>query len=258
MGSYSTPILTGGGPAQQSIYEVVAGTVGRHAAGTRAVLEDGRAFYYSCNRSVAIDCGNLVMGSQVSVDFDDLATNTAALGDTVVNVTPVGTKTYAANELAGGYLSINTPGELNNGRTYRIERHAATTAATAFDLYLSDPIREEAFAAGTTATIVANPWSAVLIAAAGAAHFVAGATVIDIPAGSTTPQWFWAQTWGVCTVAADVAGDVLGHSIVSGTTQAGSYIGFVDAAADVPQIVGVNLFTSVDADFMPVFLQIAP
>lgn len=257
---FSNPILTGGGPSSQSIFDLA--TTPRHAPGTRGMLPDGRVFYYACNRSTAIDAGNLIMGSQVSVDFDDLATNTAALGATVVNVTPVGTKTYVENELAGGYLSINSDGASNNsgnvGRTYRISHHAATSAATAFDLYLSDAIREEAFVAGTTATVVANPWSSVAIAAAGAAHFVAGATVIDVSAGSTTPQWFWAQTWGVCTVAADVAGDVLGHSIVSGTTQPGSYIGFVDGAADVPQIVGVNLFTSVDADFMPVFLQIAP
>ena len=87
---------------------------------------------------------------------------------------------------------------------------------------------------------------------------MAGASVADVPAGSTDVQYTWVQTWGVCTLPADVVSDVVGHSIVSGTTQAGSFIGFVDAAGDVPQIIGVNLATTVDADFQPVFLTIAP
>ena len=152
---YHNPIITGGGPSQQSIYEST--TSQRHPLGTRGQLPDGRSFYYTANRGAAIDCGTLVQGNQVSVDFDDLAINTAALGDTVINVTPVGTKTYAENELQGGYLSINTPAVLNAGRTYRISSNPATEAATAFNLVLDEPIREEAFAAGTTATVVPNP-----------------------------------------------------------------------------------------------------
>lgn len=255
MGSYSTPILTGGGPAQQSIHETV--TTPRHDIGTRGMLADGRSFYYACNRGAAIDAGHLVSAAAISVDFDDLATNTAAKGDTVVNVTPVGTATYAANQLQGGYLSINS-GTTGAGRTYRIRKNPATTAATAFDLTLDDPIADEAFNADTTATVVPNPFSSVALLDVSAANVTIGATVIDVPAGSTTPVYFWVQTWGVCTVRADVAGDIVGHSIVEGTTQDGSFIGFVDAAADVLHPIGVNMFTTVDDDYMPVILQIMP
>lgn len=253
--SNQNPILTLGGPSAQSIYTVTEEP--RHELGTRAVLEDGRSFYYACNRSSAIACGLLLGSSPVSVDFDDLATNTAALGDTTVNVTPVGTKTYAKDELVGGYLCINTPGVANDGRTYRITSNPATTAATAFDLTIEGGVREEAFAAGTTATVVPNPWSAVVVSPTGAS-VVVGATVVDVPDGSTDPQYFWAQTWGVATILAGAAGDIIGHSLVKGTGGAGETLGFVDAAADVTQIIGVNMFTSVDADYMPVFLQIAP
>lgn len=254
--SQVTPVLMNGIGGKQDIYTAV--TDQRHPLGTAGRLLDGRAYRYACNRGAAIDAGTLVQGAQISVDFDDLATNTAALGATTVNVTPVGTATYAENQLQGGYLSINTPAVANAGRTYRIGGNPATTAATAFDLTLSEPIRDEAFAAGTTATVVPNPWSATVIAAAGAAHFVAGAVNFDVGAGSTTPQYFWCQTGGHTTLPADVVGDVIGHSIVSGTTLTGSFIGFVDAAGDVPQIIGVNLIgNTVDGDYSPVFLNIA-
>ena len=252
--SFLNPIITGGGPSQQSVHSWV--TDARHRVGTRAVLPDGRSFYYSANRGSAVSAGSMVAATGISVDFDDLATNTAAEGATVVNVTPVGTATYTANELQGGYLSINS-GTTGAGRQYVIESHPATTAATAFDIVLADPIVDEAFNANTTATVVPNPWSDIVVAPTGAA-FCVGAAISDIPAGTSNVQYGWVQTWGSATVLSGADGDVVGHTLVKDTGAAGGTLGFVDAAADVTQFIGVNRFTSVDADFMPVFLTIAP
>lgn len=252
--SYETPILTGGGPAQQTIYETV--TDARHEVGTRGCMQDGRVFYYAENRSTAIGVGLLISAAPISVDYDDLATNTAAVGDTSVTVTPVGSATYAANQLAGGFLSINS-GTTGLGTQYKIKGHAAIAAATATAIDLHDPIRV-AFNANTTATVVPNTYGGIVVAPTGAA-FVAGATQYAIPVGSDSdPIYSWVQTWGPATILAGAAGDIVGHSLVKGTGGAGETLGFVDAAADVAQIVGVNRFTSVDADYMPVFLQIAP
>lgn len=253
--SYSNPAITSGGTSGQSIWE--ARTTPLHEVGTRGVLDDGRVFYYACNRGVAIDAGHLISGAAISGDFDDLATNTALRYATVVNVTPVGSATYAANQLAGGWLSINS-GTTGAGRQYKIKSHPATAAATAFDVTLWDALADEDFNANTTATVVPNLYSSVALLDVSGTNVVAGATNFDIPAGSTDPQYFWAQTWGNATVRADVAGDIVGHSIIEGATQDGSFIGFVDAAADVLHPIGINLFVTVDDDYMPVILQIMP
>lgn len=253
--SYTNPIITGGGASDQSIYQEV--TVPRHPVGTRAQLPDGRVFYYATNRGTALAAGVLTKAAEISVDFDDLATNTAAVGDTSVNVTPVGSATYAANELAGGYLSINS-GTTGAGMTYKIKSHAATSAATAFDINIEGQI-EVAFNANTTATVVPNLWSECVIADANETHLVNGATPIAVSAGTDAdPYYFWAQTWGFATVLADAAAIAIGQSVQTGTGTAGAFEAAAEAAGTLNQIIGVNLFTTVDADYMPVFLQIAP
>lgn len=253
--SYTTPRLTNGMSAGQSIYETR--TTPLHNPGTRAVLPDGRVFYYSVNRTNAIlAAGKLTKMAEVSVDFDDLATNTAVVGDMVVNVTPVGTATYAANELAGGYLSINS-GTTGLGTQYRISHHVATTAATAFDLYLSEPIRV-AFNADTTATVVPNPWSDCVITDADETQLVNGVAPFAVPVGSdSAPVYFWNQTWGVATVLGNGT-PAIGQAVSVGATTAGSFDAAAEGAGTVNQIIGTVLYTSVSADYTPIFLTIAP
>ncbi len=255
MSNFVSPIISGGGPSGQSIYE--ERTAAAHPVGTRAVLPDGRVYYYAINRGTALGAGVVTKAAEISVDFDDLATNTAAVGDTSVNVTPVGTATYAANELAGGYLSINS-GTTGAGMQYTIKSHAATAAATAFDLNIWGQV-EVVFNANTTATVVPNPWSECVIADADETHLVNGVTPIAVTAGTdAAPYYFWAQTWGVATVLADAAGIAIGQSVQTGTGTAGAFEAAAEGVGTIPQVVGVNLFTTVDADYMPVFLQIAP
>lgn len=252
--SFTNPVITGGGASAQSIFDTT--TTARHRVGTRGQTVDGRSFYYAENRSTALVSGVLLAAPAISVDFDDLATNTATVGATSVNVTPVGTAVYAVNQLAGGFLSINS-GTTGAGTQYIIKSHPVTTAATAFDIQLEDPIRV-AFNADTTATVVPNPYGGVVVSPTGAA-FVVGATQIAVGTGTdAAPIYFWAQTWGHATILAGAALDVVGHALVKGTGGTGETLGFVDAAADVSQIIGINRFTSVDADYMPVYLQIAP
>jgi len=252
--SYETPILTAGVPSAQSIYETV--TDARHEVGTRGCLTDGRVFRYAENRSTAIAVGLLVASPAISVDYDDLATNTAAVGDTSVTVTPVGSATYAANELVGGFLCINS-GTTGAGHQYRITGHAAIAAATATAINC-EPIRV-AFNADTTATVVPNAYGGVTVAPTTVATVV-GATQYPIPVGTDAdPVYSWVQTWGPASVAAGAAGDVIGHTLVKDTTTAGEFLGFVDGATDVTQIIGTNrLGVTISADYTPIFLTIAP
>lgn len=254
--SYETPILTAGNPSDQRVWQVVE--TARHDVGTRGSLRDGRVFYYSAFRGgSAVPSGNLLSNAPVSVDFDDLAIATLTVGATSASITPAGSQTYALNELVGGFMQVNSGAAGNDGRQYRITGHAATSAATAFTVEF-EAIREEDFVAATTVTIVPNPYSSVTISSA-VTSLCVGATTSDIPVGSTNVQYFWAQTWGVACVLSGAADDILGHQLELHTTD-GSTVGVVDTAGttDQAQVIGTNLFTSVSADFMPVFLQIAP
>lgn len=252
--SYFNPILTGGQASNQSIYQTV--TEARHTPGTRGATADGRVFYYAENRSTAIAVGLLVSTPAISVDYDDLATNTAGVGDTTVTVTPVGSATYVANQLVGGFLSVNS-GTTGAGTQYRILSHPAIAAATATAITI-EPIRV-AFNADTTATVVPNQYGGIVVAPTGVA-VVCGATQVAIPVGTdAAPVYSWVQTWGQATVQTSAAGDVIGHTMVKSTATAGNALGFVDAAADVTQIIGVNrLGVSIAADYTPIFLTIMP
>ena len=254
--SFTNPILTTGTASNQPSWEVV--DEARHDPGTRATTQDGRSFYYACSRSASlIPAGNLLSNAPVDVDFDDLAIGTLTVGATSAAITSGSgsAKTYAANELVGGFMQTNS-GTTGQGRQYRITANPAVASATATTIEF-EAIREEDFNANTTVTIVPNPYSSVTISAA-VTSLCIGVTSVDVPVGSTDPQYFWAQTWGVGCVLSGASGDILGHALILHTTD-GASIGLVDGSSgDEPQIIGTNLFTSVSADFMPVFLQIAP
>ncbi len=259
--SYETPILTAGNPSDQPIWEVVEDS--RHDIGTRGQTRDGRSFYYSVFRGgTAIPAGNLLSNAPVDIDFDDLAIATLTVGATSASITSGSgsSKTYAANELVGGFMQVNSGAAGNDGRQYRITGHPVIASATAVTIEF-EAIREEDFVAATTVTLVPNPYSSVTISAA-VTSLCVGATLSDIPIGSTNPQYFWAQTWGVACVLSGASSDILGHTLILHTTD-GSSVGQIDlngggGGVDQPQQIGTNLFTSVGADFMPVFLQIAP
>lgn len=241
------PVLQNGMGSPQGIWE--AGSDQHHAIGTRASLNDGRVFYYARNSGAAIVAGNLLSSEAVSAQNEDIATNTAAIGDTSVTVTS-GSATYGANDFAGGYLVvIDDTGE---GITYKIAGHPAIAATTSVAITLVDPIYV-AFGANTTACLVKNPWMDLVIAPTGQSHMSAGVSQVAVDAGTATKQYFWCQTWGVSAAWQDEASGI-GVLLTSGATA--GQVEAQDAVAE--HIVGVNLFTGTAGENQPVFLTIAP
>lgn len=245
------PILTNGLATSQGIYDVETSEV--VPVGTRAALGDGRVYYYARSSSSAIlAAGAMNRMPAVSVDHDIIAITTQVVGDTTIGVTPVGTAVYTANSLAGGFITIHT-GTTGAGIAYKIKSNPLTVAATEYTVTLYDPIAV-AIHADCTATVTQNPWMDVLISATGVAQTFAGVSNIAVPAGDTTAQYFWCQTWGVCAVKHDLAtatgGVVSGGATVAGEVQV--------SATDGSQALGVNLFTAAASAFNPTFLTIAP
>lgn len=245
------PVLYNGHSQEQSIWETRTSPV--VDVGTRGSLEDGRVFYYARNSGAAIVAGQLLMSEIVSGDMDNLAVTATAVGSKTVNVTPDGTATFGLNDLQGGYMVVNdVDGE---GITYKIAGNPATTAATAFDLTLKDGINV-ALTANSQVTLMKNPWMDTVIAAAAKAHMAAGVSQVAVGAGTTDPQYFWCQTWGV-SAGWDDAATAIGSPLQSGTT-AGQFELLTEGAGAAGHSIGVQLFTGVATEYYPKFLQIAP
>jgi hypothetical protein len=249
------PYLTNGRQSSQSIWEVSQGSTdlssGLHPVGTRAALEDGRVFYYARNRSTALVAGNLLSAELQTAEFADLATADGVVaGDTTITPT-LGATAVTVNEYAGGYAIVND--DTGEGKTYTIKSHPLATGTAAVVLTLDDPVNVT-FGAGTSITMMKNLWGDVIISPAAAAHVAVGVSNVAVPLGSTNPQYFWCQTWGICSVWQDEI-SAIGALVGSGPDTAGQ-VGIYNSGTE--QIVGVNTWTTVAGENNPIFLTIAP
>lgn len=241
------PVLVNGQSSNVGIRDT--GSTASLTVGTKGILDDGRVFYYARNSGIAIVAGQLLTQELASVENDDLACNTAALGATSVLVTP-GTVAQVANAFAEGYMVIND--DTSEGLTYKISGHDAISASTEFTLNLREPLLL-VFGAGTTVTLVKNPWADVVIAPTAQAHICAGISQVAVAAGSSTVQFFWCQTWGMTCCESDAASGI-GTNLMSGATAGRSET----ATAIGDQNIGVQVSVGVDNEFNAIFLTIAP
>jgi len=246
---YETPILTAGGASNQTIREAV--TSPRHDVGTRGQTSDGRVFYYTrTSDSNILAAGQLVMSERIIAAHANLTVPDAvAVGATSVAVTLGSGESLVKDAYQGGYLVINdVDGE---GRTYRISGNAATSSSTAATFDLSDEI-ETALTTSSQATVLKNPWADVVEAAAGHVHFACGVPQFAVPAGNSTAQYFWAQTWGISALEDDAT------TAEGAVLQSGSTAGQVEVGDGAAQPIGVQLYPGVATEYYPKFLTIAP
>jgi hypothetical protein len=244
------PVLNNGLATTQGIMDIVTDPLLK--VGTRASLTDGRVYYYARQTaSGAIVAGNILqveIGDQAYLD--NIVTGTHAVGDMAIDLTPTTGKTWDANEFAEGYVCIDTA-TTGAGTTYKIKSHGAVSSATLFSAELYDPI-QVAVHSDATSTVVKNPWMDVIIASNTVAYMPAGVANIAIPAGDSTAQYFWCQTWGMAAVTSG-ATSVSGELLMVDTTTAGETL---KQTAGIP-IVGINMFTAANATWCPTFLQIS-
>ncbi len=236
----------GDSASDQDIYE--SRSTASHKVGTRGFLDDGRVYYYSRIGAADLDPGKLAMAEVIAATQANLAVTATTVGSKVVNVTP-GAVTHNANVFAEGYLCVNdVAGE---GHTYKIRNHPAIASATAFDLTLYDEI-QVALTASSQVTLVKNPWADVVVAAAGKVHMAVGIPQVAL----TAAEYGWIQTWGV-TCGLDNAATAIGDSLQSGTDEGKIEVG-AEGAGTLGALIGVQLYTGVDTEYYPKFLQIAP
>ena len=244
------PILYNGLGSPQDVW--TSRTDAQHPVGTRGFLNDGRVYYYARqSASGAIVASNLLSAEVASVDFDLMVTGTHAAGSKTINITPVGTKTYAKDELAGGFVCIQTA-TTGEGIAYKIRNHIAIAATTATDIYLVDEVNV-LIDSGATSTVVKNVWMDPVVAPTSSQGVPAGVSNVAVAAGDTTARFFWCQTWGPACVTAGSASAV-GDALMNDSSTAGETL---IATAGNP-VVATAYSLGANGEFVMAYLTIAP
>jgi hypothetical protein len=222
-----------------------------HRVGTRAVSDDGRVFRYVKAGAADLVAGNVIQSSAIVANHLANTPPAVAVGAKSFTYTP-GATAGAANLYANGFLQVDTtPG---NGYTYSVEGHAAITSATAFTLFLKDPI-QVALTTSSRVGLIANQYSGVIqlpvTTATGTIVGVAGYII-------TAAQFGWIQTWGLASVLT-TGTPALGAMVMGPGTAAGAAQVVVAAGTlIVAQIIGHMAQVGVDGKNNFVHLRINP
>ncbi len=210
--------------------------------GTLRILEDGRKFRYAKAGALLAAGQATAMGAVDSEHIDCLVAASNSSG-TQIEVTVSAGVVLAADALAGGYLQVNDG--LLEGRTCRIDSSTALAVdGTSITLSLVDRMVD--YDGTTEVTLVANPWSNVVVGTAGAAP--AGVAPVPVASGS----YFWSQVSG--PALAKIAGTpAIGVALILGAAGA---VG-IQVGAGVTMEVGYSYGTAgVAGEFKPVMITL--
>lgn len=256
MSSMERPTLSTGGSSPHPIRQVF--TDPAHAIGTRGALPDGRVFYYACNpRNFTISRGTLCQtldGNATAYTKINVSAN-AGIGDTKIELKLASTSVTPANYFAGGFLTVQTTSVAGrDGYFYRVigNDYTATDELTVF---LDDPL-EEVLTTSTDDDVDLSPnqYQGMATHDGSTESLPAGVPLVDVPIGTTEPQYFWIQSWGPCAVLTAGA-TALGLSL----TKSGATAGAVGAKTGATSNeVAWQRLTNVSTDFHPVYLRINP
>lgn len=199
--------------------------------GTVRELADGRRFVYCQATAAAIGAG-LCVSKAVAPQACTVAAADAAqnlVGSRKVYLTLTGTPTL--NQYEDGFMIVSAGTGI--GEMYKIAGNSADDipATGRVTVNLCDPLANTHVAASTTVDLFENPYKSVLInpaVAAGGAE-----TTQEKPLGVTlravtASYYFWAQTWGLCSLVLDIDSAAGGESneciIQPGTTEGRGFI----------------------------------
>lgn len=260
--SFTNPYILGSGASNQSVYSVV--TTPRHLVGTRGFLDDGREFeYVRSKHATAIGHNKLACYTPMIASDDKCAVQAAvSVGATSIPITINPTIAFAASELAGCYISIDKNDTAGVGELYRIIGHAAKATGSGTMTLLIDRPVTVALTTNGTATLVTGPSqvkiSAAVVAAAKPVEVAAGVTLVDVPAGDTTAQYFWVQKKGIANVLFGTAVGAVGQPIYQGE-DAGSVQVAVQTTAEAGRLALGTIVSllPIDTEYHVVNLNIA-
>lgn len=233
-------------PAFQSIYEQ-SETI-KAPLGCKRDFGD-RKFVY-CKAGGALTAGTVgkmpaMVPNHINIVVVAAAVGFGNVGDNFMKVT-LGATAATKNQYADGYIHFND--NTQEGRTYRILRHAAAIGGAVLTLELYDQLLE-ALVAGDQVYLEANPFAGVVIHSHNQTELPVGIPLLDI----TNGYYYWAQYWGPCSVLCDADPAGPGEGVTLSALTDGA-VGQRDAITD--PLVGVARVLGVSTEFTPVFLTI--
>ena len=202
--------------------EKVQTSAQKHKLGTRAVLPDGRVFYYAKEDGTGIASAGFIVdgvGLVAAHDMDCTATAAHSVGDTTISI-EVPTTDLTKNQYADGYLVFNDDG--GEGEVYRIKSHPAHDTSDDNTVIITideeDGIRT-ALTTSTEAQLVYNPYTNIKLIDGDGTQTTGPLGVTTIPV--TASYYCWIQTAGISSVAVSgttvmVLGDAIEVSQVNG------------------------------------------
>ena len=223
--------------------------------GTRAVLPDGRVFYYSENSGAAITtAGQLVDGiAAVGAHDGDLATAALAAGSLTVTTTT--SLTVTKDQYKDGYLFIND--NAAQGEVYRVKSNTAVASAAGCEITIdeSDGIRT-AFTTSTQFGLMYPPYKDIKL-------MDNDGTMTTGPLGVTTiavtaDYFCWIQTAGPAAVLSGAATFVVGDAVGISKADENGAIDLWDASTEEDsRPIGTSMgVVSVDTEYGWVMLAI--
>lgn len=217
-----------------------------HGIGELVHTNDGRKFRYAKVGGTALAAGKLYQSrAEDTTNFQNLTAAVNSAGDTTVTTTS--TVTLTANQLAGGFLTIESA-TTGAGFTYKIKSHPAATAAVV-TFTLEDPI-----VVATTGTVNIdvhpNPYDAVIIAPTTSSSVQAGFAVYNV----TAAYYGWLCTHGP-TAALAQGTIVVGDNVCPAETTTAGAIG-PKADATLSQVVGTAMTGIASTDYGLIFASI--
>ena len=218
-----------GGATVFGIRPHASGSVPLHNLGTRGETPDGRIYRYANAGGTGLAAGGLCIAVDIEAQHEDLAVNTAAVGDKTLTVT-LGSTAIAANEYDGGY--VNVTDEDGQGIMYQIDSAPETALSNDVVIQLHDPIAV-AFVANTTVTLFRNKYKDVIVSDGTQADLPVGVPNVIISAN----EFGWLQTGGPCSIEVDSNDTTVGAPITIGDNGSGA-VETLNAATEV--LVGIQ------------------
>ena len=207
-----------------------------------------RVFRYGLAGGVALTAGKLVQTAVgTKADHQDLAPTAAvAAGEYEISVETAGTD-LTLNQYAGGYLYVNDGA--GEGQCMKIASNPAHDHSSDPSVVITThDALATAVATSSKVSLIADPWTAVLVAPAAETGAAMGVPVVDMAASA----YGWFQTYGPAAVLT-VGTIVLGHNVVRSATVAG---GVAPATSDILDIVGTCMLVDVTSDYSLIKLNI--
>lgn len=197
--------------------------------GTQMVFADGRKFRLVAVPQATVARGKLYQGRANTAGLNGQTTGSAAsVGDATITLT-LGATLAADNQMQYGYIVIESG--TGAGTCYQIASHPAATSGNPCVFTLNAASRVQVAIANTDVySIIASPYSFILLAPASATEAIIGVGVSAI----TTSQYGWLQTAGPCPVLTDGT-VVLGNLAIRSASVAGA---MVPSAVDTGDSIG--------------------